>query len=304
MPLSPAPARWIQRAQVWLGTLVEVALPASDATEERFAAAFAAIAHVHRTMSAHDSASDLARIARDAHHDAVVVDPETYSVLGLARMLHEITDGAFDVAVAPVLARAGLLPAHATTDLDPVSSMSNVELLPGHRVRTAAPTSLELGGIAKGHAVDRAVAALRAAGVRAGVVNAGGDWRVFGSNEWQALRVRHPMHPTRILALAHVCDASVATSADYFGDERGRLVEPHTRELRPFGASITVVAHCCALADALTKVVALAPEASYSVLSRFGAHAFRLDARDSELLATTTCTSTTAHLRLAPPLAA
>ena len=289
---------------MWLGTLVEVALPAKDATEERFAAAFAAISHVHRTMSAHDSASDLARIAGGAHRHAVVVDAGTMAVLRLARMLHRATVGAFDVAVAPVLARGGLLPARAASQSAGVRNMAEVELLPGHQVRTSKPTSLDLGGIAKGYAVDCAVAALRVAGTHAGIVNAGGDWRAFGAHEWHSLRVRHPMHPTRVVTLAQVCNASSATSADYFGDARGHLVEPYTGALRRFGGSITVVAHSCALADALTKVVALAPDTSHKILSRFGAHAFRLEARDDALLAATTCTTATAHLRLAPRLAA
>ena len=104
---------WITRAQVWLGTLVEVALPDADATEAWFAAAFASVAHVHRKMSAHDSGSDLARIARIAHLRAVTVDPDTHAVLRLAQTLFYESRGAFDVTVAPVLGRRGLLPARA-----------------------------------------------------------------------------------------------------------------------------------------------------------------------------------------------
>jgi hypothetical protein len=58
MPACQLPDGWVARAQVWLGTLVEVALPATEAGEARFAVAFAAIAQVHRTMSAHDSEGD------------------------------------------------------------------------------------------------------------------------------------------------------------------------------------------------------------------------------------------------------
>ena len=303
MRSSPGTERRTARAQVWLGTLVEIALPAREATDARFAAAFAAVAHVHRKMSAHDSASDLARICRGAHLAPVTVDGHTYAVLEIARTLHEATDGAFDVAIAPVLARAGLLPARAAPHARG-AGMDAIRLLPGRRVQAAAPLALDLGGIAKGYGVDLAVAALQATGVRSGVVNAGGDLRAFGANDWLPVNVRHPVDPTRIVPLLELCDAAVATSADYFGDARGCLVDPRDGRLRQFTGSVTVVAPTCALADTLTKAVALAPAKSHALLARYGAHAFRLDSRDGRLVAATTCPTATAHVRLLPEKAA
>src|SRR4029450_186588 len=95
MPSCPLRDGFVARAQVWLGTLVEVALPATEAGEARFTAAFAAIARVHRMMSAHDSESDLARIGRDAHRRAVTVHADTYAVLELAQKLFRESGGAF-----------------------------------------------------------------------------------------------------------------------------------------------------------------------------------------------------------------
>lgn len=303
MPCSPAPDRWIRRAQVWLGTLVEVALPSAAASEPRFAAAFAAIAHVHRKMSAHDPASDLARIARYAHRRAVRVDPETYAVLELAKILAGETRGAFDVTVAPVLARNGLLPARAAGRGARCGQMRALRLERGLRVTAGAPLALDLGGIAKGHAVDRAVAALRAAGAPCGLVNAGGDLAVFGSENWMPIRVRHPGNPAALLWLFDIKDAGVATSADYFRHGHSALVGRDCR-VRPFPGSITVVAPTCMLADALTKVVALQPARARAMLARHDAHAFQLDAGEDCIDARTTCMASTAHLRLPPALAA
>jgi FAD:protein FMN transferase len=298
MPCSQLPDRWTARAQPLLGTVVEVALPPGDATAARFAAAFSAIAHVHRTMSPHDAASDLSRIAREAHHRAVVVDPATFAVLELAQALYRASAGAFDVAIAPLLARSGHLPpsaaGHATLD----ARMDAVHLEHGCRVRADVAVALDLGGIAKGYAVDRAVAALRASGAHAGLVNAGGDLRVFGTCHWQRVRVRHPSGAAA-LHLFEVRDAAVATSADTFRDDGGGLVDPRARRVRRFPGSITVVAPTCALADALTKVVALRPAESVALLARHRAHAFML--HDGLTQATTTCAASDAHLRL--PLA-
>ena len=312
MPCCPHPDGWVVRAQVWLGTLVEVALPTTDANDARFAAAFAQIAHAHSTMSAHDASSDLARIARAAHHGTVTVDTGTYAVLHLAQQLFRESGGTFDVAMAPLLSRHGLLPpgvAGCTHDSGaPCGGMDALHLEPGLSVRATAPVALDLGGIAKGYAVDRAVDALRAAGARAGLVNAGGDLRVFGADNWMPVRVRHPAAPAHALQLFEVRDAAVATSADYFRDGHRGLVDPRTQSLRPFSGSVTVVAPTCALADALTKIVALQPAESAAILARHGAHAFTIggeDPRSGPQRATacaTTCAATAANLRL--PLAA
>lgn len=310
----PRPDGWIARAQPWLGTLVEIALPAADAGEARFAAAFAAIAHVHRMMSAHAADSDLARIARDAHRRTVTVAADTYAVLTLAQSLFRESGGAFDVTIAPLLARHGLLPASAAGSTHnsgaPCGRMDALHLVAGLGVRATAPVALDLGGIAKGHAVDRAVDALRAAGACSGIVNAGGDLRVFGADLWMPIRVRHPARPVQFLQPFEVRNAAAATSANYYRHARGGLVEPRTLSLRRFPGSITVVAPTCALADALTKIVALRPADSAALLARHGAHAFTIDVpgqRSGPHVATTcatTCAASTANLRLPQPAAA
>ena len=285
------------RAEVWLGTLVEIALPERDATETRFAAAFAAIAHVHRKMSAHDEASDLARIAREAHERTIVVDAQTYAVVELAVALARDTNGAFDPTVARATATAGSAQPVAAGSATRAFA-SCVILGDGNRIRTTAPIVLDLGGIAKGYAVDRAIAALIESGARGGVVNAGGDLRSFGSAGWVPVRVRHPVNPALAAHLFDVRDVAVATSADYFRTDDA-LFDPRTRRLRPFEASVTVVAPSCALADALTKVVATDSARAAKTLARYGAHAFRLEGRGDSVRATTTCAASTPRLRLA-----
>ncbi len=299
---SPPPDTWITRAQVWLGTLVEVALPAIEASDARFAVAFNAIAHVHRTMSAHETTSDLAQIARLAHVQPVFVDAGTAAVLHLAQALWRESEGAFDVTIAPVLARDGQLPAHASGRATCGGLMDALQLGPETRVRAAVPVAIDLGGIAKGFAVDKAVAALRAAGASMGRVNAGGDQRVFGAAHWVPIQVRDPALPSRFFHLFDLRDAAAATSADYFREGSDVLVEPRSQGLRSFAGSITVVAPTCAVADALTKIVALRPAESVAIMARHGAHAFRLDHGDAQAITTwpdAISASAGAHLRLA-----
>ena len=276
----------VARARIALGTFVEIALPASEATESRFAAGFDAIARIHAKMSKHDPDSDLARIARHAHRHAVDVDPETFAVLELALALWRQSGGVFDVTVARGAARGQL---------------NALRLHRDFRVRAKVPISLDLGGIAKGHAVDKAVAALRAAGATAGHVNAGGDLRVFGASRWAPVHVRDPAAPRHAVPLFDVRDFSVATSGDYF-ESAPTLNEPRSRRARRFGGSVTVAAPTCAIADALTKIVALDPAQAPSILARHAAHAFRIgDGGDARCQ--TTCSGSTAHLRLRQPIA-
>lgn len=275
---SCLPDAWSARAQPWLGTLVEIALPETDATDARFAAAFARVAHVHRRMSAQDPRSDLARIARDAHRRLVRVDRDTYVVLEQALQLAQETSGLFDVAVGGSLARHGRLPQHGGPDPLLRGAMAALLLERDLGVRTTAPVVLDLGGIAKGYAVDCVVDALRAAGARAGVVNAGGDLRVFGEKEWRPIRIRHPVSPHLTLHLFDIRDAAVATSADYFRRGQGELVDPRNDAVRKYGESVSVVAPTCMVADALTKIVALDPGRAVATLTRREAVAFRLGA--------------------------
>ncbi|MFO1312340.1 MAG: FAD:protein FMN transferase [Burkholderiales bacterium] len=256
MDSSPEPL--VARARIALGTLVEVALPEGSATEARFDAAFAAIGHVHRCMSPRDPGSDLARIARDAHRRAVRVDCETYAVLALALEVACISRGAFDPAVGP---RGGGLGALA--------------LESGFRVRTTRAVSLDLGGIAKGHAVDRAIETLAADGVTWAVVNAGGDLRVLGDSRWHRIRVRDPRAPSRSIPLCDLRDGALATSGAQLDPA---FVHPRTRRACRVEESISVAAARCSVADALTKVVAFAPHLAPRVLGHFDAQAFVIGA--------------------------
>jgi thiamine biosynthesis lipoprotein len=120
--------------------------------------------------------------------------------------------------------------------------------------------AIDLGGIAKGYGVDRAVHALRQRGVENALVNAGGDLYAIGRSEdgdpWE-IGVRDPRDPRRLAATLRVSDRALATSGDYFQyfDHGGRryhhLIDPATGEpTRSALRSITVAADACMAADA------------------------------------------------------
>ncbi|HUK21556.1 MAG TPA: FAD:protein FMN transferase [Gemmatimonadales bacterium] len=260
-----------------LGTFVAIRATGPRALlEHSIKSAFTAVERVHRLMSFHDAASDVARINAAPAGSVVTVDRETYAVLRAAHALGAASRGVFDIASAPVLVESGFLPDCGTTTPRP-ATYCDLELLPRAQVRWRAKGWIDLGGIAKGYAVDRAVAELRAHGVASGVVNAGGDLRCFGRPH--AVRVRAPRDPGTLLSLGSLWNGAVATSAGYFsrrvvaGRQVDALVDPHRAACVRWGRSISVVAADCMTADALTKIVRLAPERCPGLLERLGAQA-------------------------------
>jgi FAD:protein FMN transferase len=271
-------AKWhARRAQPWLGTLVDIAAHAHSerALAEGFNAAFAAIARVHHALGGHDAASELTRVNRHATLAKQTISTDLRTVLACALVLAASSDGAFDPTVGGELVALGLLPPIARHDHG--ATWRDV-VLDDAGVAFRRPLVLDLDGIAKGYAVDCAIAALRDAGVTRACVNAGGDLRVFGSAT-ETVHVRTGGAQSVMLPLLEIRDGAVASSA--YGSQRrlirGRmvtpLIEPRARLPSMTTRTVTVVAPTCMIADALTKVVALRGERAGRVLARYAAGA-------------------------------
>jgi thiamine biosynthesis lipoprotein len=281
---SPSPAintSELRRARPLLGTLVEIRAAAPWPAPRLHAAldaAFAAVERVQGLMSFHDAASELSMLNREAWRRSMPVSAETWDVLAEALELSRLSGGAFDISVAPSLEAWGYLPA-AAAPVVPGADWNDIELLPGERVRYTRPLRIDLGGIAKGHAVDRAIEVLRRAGVDSAVVNAGGDLRVFGAA--QPVHLRHPLDPVASGHELQLRDEALATSAAYFSRRRidalevSPLLDPRSRSPYVGTGSVSVCAPDCRSADALTKVVLFAPpELAQAVLAGRGARAW------------------------------
>jgi len=286
----------IRRAQPWLGTFVEItaAGAARPEMEKAVELAFAAVTRVHRLMSFHDPASDVSRLNREAGTQAVVVHAWTYQVLEMALELHRRSAGAFDIAVAPVLQNLGMLPGNEN-DRRRISAeadaSSAIELLSGHRVRfRQRGLTIDLGGIAKGFAVDRATEVLRDCGVARGLVNAGGDLAAFGA-EPEAISIRDPRDPCSVLCQVELSDAALASSGRRFNPLQSldtmdsAIIDPITQKPVRESAGATVVAPSCMIADALTKVVMIAGDGAADLLGRHKASAL-LISRSGEIRVT------------------
>ncbi len=244
-----------RRARPLLGTIVDVCCVGSAAKVE---AAFGAISKVHRLMSFHDLASDISRLNREALRRTVIVDPWTWRVLKAAQRFACESDGVFDVTAAQ----------------SSRGSWRDIVLEENCAVRFRRRIVVDLGGIAKGFAVDGAVEALKTNRVAGGIVNAGGDIRVFGSMSRQ-LHLRSPVSPTQFSGTLRVRNRAVATSATYFAPNA--LINGQSRRGITSSLSVTTTAGDCMTADALTKIVFALREKAAPLLQRYRADALIID---------------------------
>jgi thiamine biosynthesis lipoprotein len=263
---------WVQRELAIMGTVIKVELWADQArlAEAAVDAVMAEMHRIDRTMSPHREDSELSRINREAGQRAVLLTPEMTRLLGRALDFSVWSGGAFDISFAAAGQlydyRAGLAP-DAATLARACARVDHRQLLLDRQAGTLCfgqpGMRIDLGGFAKGHAVDNAVAILRQMGIRHAMVAAGGDSHVLGDRRGRpwSIAIRDPRQPDQVVALLPLQDVSISTSGDYerFFERDGvrhhHLLDPRTgrspRELR----SVTILAPDGLTSEALSKTL-------------------------------------------------
>ncbi len=272
----------ISRAKPLLGTLVEISVDGldEDAAHCVIDRGFAAVAEIHTLMSFYDAASDVSRL--NAHGTfGVQVHPHTRAVLLRAQEIAEHSEGLFDITTAAHLVNWGFLPAPMSTQ-PPESAASWRDIsIADHVVRFSQPLWIDLGGIAKGYAVDCAVTAMDLPAHVQVVVNAGGDLRVSGPRAEPVL-LRSTL-VTDTVPVVEIADGALASSGgrEHQRPFHGNFVGPHVgRGGSSVGTQrfVSVAARDCVTADALTKVVLAAGMNAEPILGHFGAIAYFYEA--------------------------
>ena len=279
-----------QRAM--MGTRATILLAHEDSTlaEALVAAALDRMEAIAAVLTRFDPGSEIGR-ANALAGERIAIGHDAATVIQTALSIARASDGAFDpgldrlstlwgfhdrAAPAALPTAAALAPwrgrhAHRAVELTWLGGQAWL------RIRDAA-VGLDLGGIAKGYAIDQGVALLRAAGARHALVEAGGDLYALGSHPgggaWP-VGVRHPRDPKRMLAVLSVRDEGVATSGDYEryferdGQRYGHLIDPGSARPAPGLRSLTVRAPSAMLADAWATAGFVArPEAARALLRR------------------------------------
>lgn len=282
-PAGESEAPTVERAELVMGTIARVALPASAGRAEAFEAAFAALRAVDASMSLYRRDGALVRVNLHAASRPEHVDAALFALLGRARELAAETDGAFDVTILPLLRLWGAYPelSYLGGGSTTAVGIAGLRLDPrGRTVRFArSGMGLDLGGIAKGFALDRARVALAGAGVTRARLDLGGQLAFIGGGPdggWR-VAVRDPDDPERPLGILVLGpDASVSTSGNYerdFAREGWRapshIYDPRTGRPATGDFAVTVWATDAATADALsTTLFVLGLKGASRVLAR------------------------------------
>ena len=266
------PAGWVQREEAIMGTAVKVELWAEERRhgESAVAAVMDEMHRVDRAMSPHRATSELCRINREAARQPVQLSEEMFRLIERALDFSQISNGAFDISYAAVGQlydyRRRVRPTPAALDTArALVGWQQLQLDP--RARTLRferdGMRIDLGGFAKGHAVDRAVAALSRRGIHHAMVSAGGDSRVLGDRRGQPwnVAIRDPRRAGETVAVLPLQDVSVSTSGDderYFDDGAERvhhLIDPRTGQSPRGVRSVTILAPDGLTSEALAKAV-------------------------------------------------
>jgi thiamine biosynthesis lipoprotein len=267
------------RCKPLLGTFVEIMVEDTTQSEQALEEAFSAIEQVQTLMSFHHPDSELSQINARSYIEPVQIHRWTSEVLAIAKEIYHHSRGIFNCGIGHCLVEAGLLPRYLKISNYPFGGIEDLEFLESNLVCSKLPLRLDLGGIAKGYAVDKAVEVLISKNIQTGLANAGGDMRVFGDRT-QDIQIRNPSNPHELIQIGSIKAGAIATSSLYFAKRdvhsKSFIVNPFNHQHIEFSESYSVVASECVYADALTKVVSISGNVQHPCLSHFSAQAIRI----------------------------
>jgi thiamine biosynthesis lipoprotein len=265
-------AGWLKGDEAIMGTAIHVELWSEErhAGEAAIAAVMAEMHRIDRAMSPFKADSELSRINREAARAPVKLSAEMFALIERSIEFSRLSGGAFDITYASVGHlydyRQGVKPSdEALQRARAAIGWQHLELdLRDRSLRFAREgMRIDLGGFAKGHAVDNAAAILMRRGIRHAIVSAGGDSRVLGDRRGQpwTVGVRDPRRADAIVAVLPLQDVAISTSGDYErffeadGERCHHLIDPATGK-SPHGVrSVTIIANDGLTTEGLSKTV-------------------------------------------------
>jgi thiamine biosynthesis lipoprotein len=270
-----------------------------DTAKKCVEAAFAELKKVDDLMSDYKSESQISQVNRDAFKQSVKVDESTFHVLQKSAEFSRLSGGAFDITIAPLaeLWRTAAESNSVPTQEELADARSKVGyeklILDANEmtVRFAVDgMKLDLGGIAKGYSIDKAVEAMRTGGAVGGMVDVGGDIRCFGlppkgKKTWR-IGLQNPAEPDsneqtlagakdQVMMVLKLTNAAIATSGGYRrfvlieGKKHSHIVNPDTATSADGLSSVTIISQNALDADALaTSVSVMGPEKGLSLIEK------------------------------------
>jgi len=282
-----AAAEWLDRVEDGImGTRIHVELWADDPAKGQAAieAVLDEMRRVDESMSTYKSTSEVSMVNARAAQGPVKISAELFDLLNTALDYSRVTDGAFDITYASVgylyNFRKHIHPNEKEIEAAlPGVNYRHVVLDPKeHTVRFTQPgVRIDLGGIGKGHSVDRGIALMQGRGIAHALVTAGGDSRIIGDRfgkPW-VVGIRHPDRKDEVIARIPLEDAAISTSGDYerYFDEDGvryhHIIDPGTGHSASKVRSATIIGPTATRTDGLSKTAfVLGPERALEIYNR------------------------------------
>ncbi len=279
-------AQWFKEEQAIMTTSVSVELWDEDAAhaQQCIAQVMAVMHHINDTMNPFNPATELSKLNREAAQYPVKVSHELFGVIKTSLYFSELSNGIFDVTFASIGYRydyhKGIHPSDAqiAQDLDKIDYRL---LLLDEKAQTIrygkAGVRVDLGGIAKGYAVDQGIDKLKACGIRMAMVSAGGDTRIIGDRQgrpWMTA-IRDPRNAKASAVLIPLSDTAISTSGDYEryfmedGKRYHHILNPRTGKSADTCRSVSVIGPNATTTDGLTKTVfILGPKKGMAFIER------------------------------------
>ena len=272
-----------------MGTVVEIALIGENQEKAEKAAlqAFHEVRRIEQLMSPKIEVGDVFRINQSAGKEWVEVSPETLHVVKKSIEISELSEGGFDITVGPLIElwRRARGKGYPPSEKDLKRSLDlvgfrNVLINHGGKIfLKKGGMSIDLGGIAKGYAVDKAFEKLKKLGYQNLIVNAGGDLRAGGLKLGQpwSIGIQDPRIPDKILAKVSFTEGAISTSGDYEkyfmyqGKRYHHILNPRNGLPAEECQSVTILYKDGMISDAFsTTAFVLGPEKGYSLCQRVG----------------------------------
>jgi FAD:protein FMN transferase len=279
-------AGWHEDTQGIMGTRVHVEFFVDDDSRaaELIDAVMQEMHRIDHALSSYKADSELSRVNRLAGEGWVAVSDELMDLIVKAHQISELTGGAFDITYASVGRyydyREGKSPDPDTVQqaVKAINYRYIERDMENQRVRFTHPdVYIALGGIAKGHAVDRGLGILAQAGVTQASISAGGDSRILGDRRGQpwTVGIKHPREEGKMAAVLPLVDTAVSTSGDYEryferdGVRYHHILDPQTGESATGAWSVTILGPEATLTDGLsTSVFVLGPERGLALIDQ------------------------------------
>lgn len=271
-----------------MGTVFEIKIFARDenTAKKSISEAFDEISRLEGMFSVFLPDSEVSKLNKSGR---AAVSAEALEVTKTSKYYSEISGGAFDITVLPLIElwksskKNGKMPSPSAIEkAKKLAGSKNILIDEKNRRITLALKGMKLdfGGIAKGYAVDRACELLKKSGIESGMVNAGGNMRVWGNKVWK-IALQNPRDKSGYITVLRLKNTSVATSGDYeryfFLDKKriSHIINPLSGYSAEETISATIITEKAVAADALsTAVFVLGPEKGLGLIEKIKSKSF------------------------------